>query len=99
MEEKLDRLCRLAGRLGAVGVPIFVFHEGFDPDAEDAFQQIASLSRGAYLAFDLTSIARLKELLGAVAVYATGGHAALAAHSAKLGGEVLRLTAQLRRSQ
>ena len=33
MEEKADRLCRLAGQLGALGVPIFLFHEGFDPDA------------------------------------------------------------------
>ena len=34
---------------------------------------------------------------GAVAVYATGNHQAFAAYGAKKGGEVLRLTAQLRR--
>jgi hypothetical protein len=97
MEEKADRLCRLAGELGASGVPIFVFNGGFDPDAAAAFKQMASLSRGAYLAFDLASIDRLKELLGAIAVYATGNHAALTAYGAKKGGAVLRLTAQLQR--
>jgi hypothetical protein len=96
MEEKTDRLCRLAGELGSLAVPIFLFHEGFDPDAAATFKQMASLSRGAYLAFDLASIDRLKELLGAIAVYATGNHAALAAYGQKKGGAVLRLTSQLR---
>jgi hypothetical protein len=78
-------------------VPIFLFHEGFDPDAAAAFRQMASLSNGAYLSFDLAGIDRLKELLGAIAVYASDNHAALAAYGAKKGGEVLRLTAQLQR--
>ena len=47
MEENVDRLCRLAGELGLNGVPVFVFHEGGDPIAAKAFQQIARLSRGA----------------------------------------------------
>jgi len=97
MEEKADRLCRLAGDLAALGAPIFLLHEGFDPDAAAVFRQMATLSRGAYLAFDLASIDRLKELLGAIAVYATGNHAALAAYGAKKGGAVLRLTAQLKK--
>jgi hypothetical protein len=95
MEEKVDRLCRLAGELGLLGVPIFIFHEG-DRTAEAAFKQIASLSRGAYLSFDLSSADRLKELLTAVAVYAAGGYRALTAYGEKKGGEILRLTAQLR---
>ena len=49
MEEDVDRLCRLAGELGLLGVPAFVFHEGDDPVAARAFKQIAKLSRGAYL--------------------------------------------------
>jgi hypothetical protein len=69
MEEKADRLCRLAGDLGALAVPIFLLHEGFDPDAAAVFRQMATLSHGAYLAFDLASIDRLKDLLGAIAVY------------------------------
>ena len=96
MEEKIDRLCRLAGELGVNGVPVFLFHEGRDPVAASAFQQIARLSRGAYLRFDLGSAGRLRDLLGAVAVYAAGGYRALAAYGEKKGGEVLRLTAQLR---
>ena len=96
MEEKADRLCRLSGELGALGVPIFLLHEGCDPDAAAAFRQMATLSRGAYLAFDLASIDPLKELLGVIAVYATGNRAALAAYGAQKGGAVLRLTAQLK---
>lgn len=96
MEENIDRLCQLAGELGIKGVPAFVFHEGDDPVAGQAFREIARLSRGAYLRFDATSAAHLKDLLGAVAVYAAGGHRALADYSARKGGEVLRLTAQLR---
>src|SRR5436190_13526503 len=61
MEEKLDRICRLGGELGSLSVPIFLFHEGFDPVAAAAFRQMATMSRGAYLAFDLASVARLKE--------------------------------------
>jgi hypothetical protein len=96
MEENVDRLCRLAGELGLLGVPIFVFHEGGDPIAGAAFRQIAKLSRGAYLSFDLASAERLKELLGAVAVYAAGGYRALADYGERKGGAVLRLTSQLR---
>jgi hypothetical protein len=96
MEESVDRLSQLAGELGLLGVPVFVFHEGRDGVAANAFQQIAKLSRGAYLSFDLGSADRLKELLGAIAVYAAGGHRALADYSKNKSGEVLRLTAQLR---
>jgi hypothetical protein len=96
MEEEVDRLCQLAGELGLSGVPAFLFHEGRDPNAARAFQQIAKLSRGAYLRFDLASAERLKDLLAAVAVYAAGGYRALAAYGDRKGGEVLRLTAQLR---
>ena len=97
MEEKVDRLCRLAGELGLLGVPIFLFHEGRDPVAAAAFKQIASLTRGAYLSFDLASAGRLKDLLAAVAVYAAGGYRALAAYGEGKGGEVLQLTSQLKK--
>jgi hypothetical protein len=95
MEENVDRLCRLAGELGLNGVPIFLFHEGGDPIAARAFRQIAKLSRGAYLRFDSGSAEHLRDLLGAVAVYAAGGYRALSAYGEKKGGEVLRLTEQL----
>jgi hypothetical protein len=95
MEENVDRLCQLAGELGLNGVPIFLFHEGANPIVAGAFRQMARLSRGAYLRFDLASADRLKDLLGAVAVYAAGGYRALTAYGEKKGGDVLRLTAQL----
>jgi len=95
MEENIDRLCKLAGELGLLGTPVFVFHEGRDPAAAAAFRQIAKLSRGAYLSFDQSSADRLKELLAAVAVYAAGGYRALADYSAKKGSDVRLLTAQL----
>src|SRR3546814_8666125 len=58
--------------LGVLGVPVFVFHEGGNPIAADAFRQIARLTRGAYCPFDSASADRLKDLLAAVAVYAAG---------------------------
>ncbi len=97
MEEKVDRLCRLAGELGLLGVPIFLFHEGRDPTAAAAFKQMANLSHGAYLGFDLTSAGRLKELLAAVAVYAAGGYRALSAYGEGKGGAVQQLTSQLKK--
>ena len=96
MEENVDRLCQLAGELGLNGVPVFLFHEGHSPVAAQAFRQIAKVSRGAYLRFDLASAEHLRDLLAAVAVYAAGGYRALTAYGEKKGGEVLRLTAQLR---
>jgi hypothetical protein len=97
MEENVDQLCQIAGELGLNGVPIFLFHEGNNPIVARAFQQMARLSRGAYLRFDIASASHLKDLLAAVAVYAAGGYRALTAYGEKKGGEVFRLTAQLRR--
>ena len=89
MEENVDALCQLAGELGLVGVPVFVFQEGHDARAERAFKEIARLSRGAYCRFDAGSAAQLRALLNAVAVYASGGRKAL--ESAKSGAATLLL--------
>jgi hypothetical protein len=78
MEEPIDDLCASAGALGLLGVPAFMFQEGSDPVAEQAFREIARLSRGAYCKFDPGSAAQLAELLRAVAAYAAGGLKALA---------------------
>lgn len=93
MEEDVDHLSQLAGELGLVGVPVFLFQEGYDARAERAFKAIARLSRGAYCRFDAGSAGQLRELLTAVAVYATGGRKAL--ENAK-GGAAVRLLEQLR---
>jgi hypothetical protein len=95
MEESADVLCGLAGELGSLGVPIFIFQEGTLHAATSTFRQLAQLSGGAHLSFDLAAIDRLKQLLAAVAVYAAGGIKALEDYGRKQGGEVLRLTHQL----
>lgn len=77
LEEELDPLCELAGQLGLLGVPLFLFQEGHDPLVAAGFAQLARLSGGAHCQFDHHSAARLGELLNAVAVYATGGKLAL----------------------
>ena len=78
MEEDVDQLSALAGELGLIGVPVFIFQEGHDAKAERAFKEIARLSRGAHCRFDAGSARQLRELLAAVAVYAAGGRKALA---------------------
>ncbi|HEY7386651.1 MAG TPA: VWA domain-containing protein [Beijerinckiaceae bacterium] len=77
MEEEIDHLAALAGELGILGVPVFMFQEGRDQKAETAFREIARLTKGAYCRFDAGSAAQLRELLRAVAAYAAGGRAAL----------------------
>jgi hypothetical protein len=77
MEEEIDTLCGQAGEIGLLGVPIFMFQEGSDPVATQAFQEIAKLTRGAWCRFDAGSASQLRDLLTAVAVYAAGGRAAL----------------------
>jgi hypothetical protein len=96
MEEDVDRLANLAGELGLIGVPVFLFQEGREPKAERAFREIARLSRGAYCPFDAGSAKQLRELLTAVAVYATGGRKALKDFSDETkSGAALRLLEQL----
>jgi hypothetical protein len=97
MEENGDRLCHLARELGALGTPVFILQEGSDRAVKAVFEQIAFVSKGAYLSFDLGSMDRLKQLLAGIAVYATGGLVALEAYGRMTGGEVLRLTRRLRR--
>lgn len=92
MEEDADGLKGLAGELGLLGVPVFVFHEGEDPTAAETFRQIARLTRGAYLSFDSSSPKLLRDLLAAVAIYAVGGHAALEDFGRRAGGEARRLS-------
>ncbi len=96
MEEEVDRLAAAAGELGVLNTPVFLFHEGHDPVAANAFGHIARLSGGACLRFDPSSPQQLRDLLKAVAVFAAGGRQALADYSRKRGGAVLRLTDQMK---
>ena len=95
MEESEDGLAELSGKLGLLGVPAFVFQEGSEARAERAFRQIARLTRGAYMKFDAASAQALRDLLKAVAVYASGGRKALGEYAGRTGGDVLLLTRQL----
>jgi hypothetical protein len=96
MEEKLDDLCHAAGELGLLGVPAFMFQEGGDPIAEQAFREIARLARGAYCRFDPGAAHQLGELLRAAAAYAAGGMRALANLSARRDAGAIKLLQQMR---
>ena len=96
MEEKIDDLCKAAGELGLLGVPVFMFQEGDDPVAENAYREIARLSRGAYCRFDTGAAHQLGELLRAVAAYAAGGIKALTDLLARRSDGARRLLAQLK---
>lgn len=96
VEEPVDHLCQLAGQLGLQKTPLFIFQEGNEVTASRAFRQMAKLSGGAYCRFDNGSAAQLKALLGAVAVYASGGRQALLDYASKHGEQVLKLTHQIR---
>ncbi len=96
MEESIDRLSDKAGHLGLNGVPAFMFHEGYDQGAERAFREVAKLSGGAYCRFDASSARQLRDLLAAVAVYASGGRKALENFSSKRRGVVAQLTHQVK---
>lgn len=95
VEEKPDHLAHLAGQLGILGVPVFLFHEGNDPNTVRVFRQIAHLTRGAACPFDHASADQLRDLLSAVAVYASGGRRALERFSEGRHESVKQLTRQL----
>ncbi|WP_420389311.1 VWA domain-containing protein [Marinobacter sp.] len=95
-EEAVDELCHTAGELGMLRTPVFMFHEGADAHARAVFQQVSKLSGGAYAPFDRNSPQVLKDLMAAVAVYASGGAKALQDFSSRGSPEVKRLTRQIK---
>jgi hypothetical protein len=95
MEESVDDLCAKAGELGMLKVPVFMFQEGHDPAAEQAFREIARLSGGAWCRFDPGAAAQLRELLRAAAAYAAGGREALKRLSSRESGAA-KLLAQIK---
>lgn len=97
MEENIDLLAQLAGKLGLLNVPLFLFQERSDPTAKAAFEELCRLSGGAYSQFDSASADQLKELLRAVAIYAAGGLKALQDYSAGSNRSVKLIERQLRK--
>jgi hypothetical protein len=79
LEEDPDEIIPEARELGRLGVPAFMFQEGNDREVEQVFREIARVTKGAYCRFDPGAARQLAELLKAVAVFAVGGIAALAA--------------------
>ncbi len=78
-EENIDELAQRAGEVALLGVPVFMFQEGYDPQAATAFAEIARITGGAHCRFDEGAADQLRELLKAVATYAAGGLPALQA--------------------
>jgi hypothetical protein len=97
VEEELDILAARAGELGLAHVECFMFQEGHDRYAEQAFRKIAALTGGAYAAFDAAAPGRLVSLLAAAAAYAAGGRRALEREKqARPASPAGQLLAQLR---
>ena len=95
MEEAIDGLCAKAGELGLLKVPVFMFQEGQNAVAEQAFREIARLTGGAWCRFDPGAAAQLRELLRAAAAYAAGGREALLRLS-KTGSGAAKLLGQMK---
>jgi hypothetical protein len=96
LEEPADPICDLAGQLGLTNVPLFIFQEGQNPAVTRVFEYMARVSGGACVPFDHHSASQLRDLLAAVAVYAAGGRQALEQYGKRKGGQVARLTQQLK---
>ena len=96
MEEAVDDLCKAAGELALLGVPVFMFQEGDDAFAEPAFREIARLTRGAYCRFTPGAAHELAELLRAAAAYAAGGMKALDDLSRRRHAGAVKLIAQMK---
>jgi len=80
MEEEIDELAAMAGKLGELGTPLFVFHEGDDRKAEKAFRLMALRSGGKYFKFGIETAHAIELLandLNAVARLAMGDTEAL----------------------
>jgi hypothetical protein len=93
LEEEPDEIIPEARELGRLGVPAFMFQEGNDREVEHVFREIARVTKGAYCRFDPGAARQLAELLKAVAVFAVGGIAALAARQ---DAGAVKLLGQLR---
>lgn len=96
MEEAADDVCAAAGELGLLGTRAFMFQEGYDREAEVTFREVARLTGGAFARFEPGAANQLRDLLRAVAVYASGGRKALSGHAASASSAIKQLTHQVR---
>ena len=77
VEERDSDLYSIARQLG---VPVFLFQEGDNPDASRVFAEIARLTKGEHCHFTPGAARELADLLRAVAAYAAGGRDAFLAN-------------------
>jgi hypothetical protein len=80
MEEQIEALAAMAGKLGKAQVPIFLFQEGRDAAVRSAFRLLALKSGGAYFEFNPSAaraVERLSDQLNAVARLVVGDRTAL----------------------
>ena len=92
----LHTLCHLAGQLGVLGLPVFLFHEGHEPIAAATFRADGEAFRRRLLPLRCRQRpGGFNQLLRAVAVYAAGGLKALQDLGQRAGGKTLLLTRQL----
>lgn len=77
IEEPAHELIELAGQCALRKLPLFLFQEGTNGQVSDIFLQMAKLSQGAYAQFDLNAPNKLRDLLAAIAAFASGGYSAL----------------------
>lgn len=89
-EEDRDQLIEPAKQLAQLGVPAFMFQEGNERVARSRFQEIARITRGAYLSFDQGAARQLSELLRAVAAFSVGGTTALEKQSSAAAKHMLQ---------
>tara|TARA_Y100000590_G_scaffold384396_1_gene455734 strand:- start:348 stop:1052 length:705 start_codon:yes stop_codon:yes gene_type:complete len=96
VEENFENLYSKSGKIGLLGVPIFVFQEGKNEIASFVFSKISTLTNGVHCFFDTNSANQLKNLLKAVVVYAAGGKKALERFSKMSSDEVKLLFNKLK---
>jgi hypothetical protein len=93
-EESLSKARRLADTMGLKSIRLFVLHDTADWTARrdgDLFADLARRTGGCVLPFDANAPDRLRDLLGAVAVYAVGGERLLHERRSALPGATLLL--------
>lgn len=89
-EESVGEILAVAGQLGLLQIPVFAFQEGHDYNATQVFSGIATRTGGAHVPFAPGSAAELKDLLNAVAKYASGGIDAVSKLKSPLGTRLLQ---------
>jgi hypothetical protein len=93
-EESLARGRKLADTLGQQGIKLFVLHDTSDWSARrdaEIFLDLARRTGGCVLPFDMTAPGKLRELLGAIAVFAVGGTALLEKKRQEVPGAMILL--------